>query len=110
MANLEASPQPRHPPRYFLSRLGLAVAATFQIIVLWIIATALMNVLNRCATEFDLDLPPGCTSGPIKSVNELALIFFIPTWVLGTAATGAIWCWWKRRGISIGSVRPVSSG
>jgi hypothetical protein len=53
-----------------------------------------LNLLNACATELDLPLPPGCTSGPVRSANELALIIFLPIWLVGTFFTIVTWRWW----------------
>ena len=79
---------------------ALILAGVFQAVLLWILVVSTFNVLNPCATEFDLPLPPGCSSGPVRSANQLALVLFIPIWFAGTLLTIAIWRLWRRANAS----------
>jgi hypothetical protein len=76
--------------------LVVGLAGAFQLGLLWILVVVALNLLNPCATEFDLPLPRGCTSGPLRSANELALIIFLPIWLVGTFFTIVTWRWWRQ--------------
>jgi hypothetical protein len=78
-----------------------ALAGLFQVSMLWILVVVIMDLINPCAADPDMNLPPGCTSGPIRSDSEFGLLIFGPLWLTGTFLTLALWRWWRRGNSSI---------